>query len=188
VHGIASAGDVKSAGSVGWRSIVYFEVVSTIVLAIDLVAGNLLQRGKAPMSVTVGALPASAAKAAPQGFTEFVMHIVPDNFIGAFTKGELLQVVVLAALVGIGLLAIRDSRFANAVAYAYSRRAPECRTRRPTRRRRWLMNVCALQRTAPLDTSRKRHPAERSPLRGPGTVTTFPLGLASLRARIPCHS
>ncbi|SAL09571.1 C4-dicarboxylate transporter DctA [Caballeronia peredens] len=110
VHGIASAGDVKSAGRVGWRSIVYFEVVSTIALAVGLLAGNLLQTGKAMTSVTVGSVPVTAAKAAPQGFTEFVMHVVPDNFIGAFAKGELLQVVVLAVMVGIGILAIPERR------------------------------------------------------------------------------
>jgi aerobic C4-dicarboxylate transport protein len=110
VHGIASAGDVKSAGRVGWRSIVYFEVVSTIALMFGLLAGNLLQTGKGMTHVTVGAVPATAAHAAPQGFTEFVMHVVPDNFIGAFARGELLQVVVLAVMVGIGILAIPESR------------------------------------------------------------------------------
>lgn len=110
VHGIASAGDVKSAGRVGWRSIVYFEVVSTIALAVGLLAGNLLQTGKGMTAVTPGTAPVIAAKAAPQGFTEFVMHLVPDNFIGAFAKGELLQVVVLAVMVGVGILAIPESR------------------------------------------------------------------------------
>lgn len=110
VHGIASAGDVKSAGRVGWRSIVYFEVVSTIALAVGLLAGNLLQTGKGMTAVTPGTAPVIAAKAAPQDFTEFVMHLVPDNFIGAFAKGELLQVVVLAVMVGIGILAIPESR------------------------------------------------------------------------------
>ena len=110
VHGIASAGDVKSAGRVGWRSIVYFEVVSTIALMVGLLAGNLLQTGKGMTSVAVGSVPAAATKAAPQGFSEFIMHIVPDNFIGAFAKGELLQVVVLAVMVGIGILAIPERR------------------------------------------------------------------------------
>ncbi|MFP4592524.1 cation:dicarboxylase symporter family transporter [uncultured Ralstonia sp.] len=110
VHGIASAGDVRSAGRVGWRSIVYFELVSTIALAVGLLAGNLLQLGKGMTAVTAGAMPAIAAKAAPQGFHEFVMHLVPDNFIGAFARGELLQVVVLAVMVGIGILAIPESR------------------------------------------------------------------------------
>ncbi|OLL28608.1 dicarboxylate/amino acid:cation symporter [Burkholderia sp. SRS-W-2-2016] len=110
VHGIASAGDVRSAGRVGWRAIVYFEVVSTIALMVGLFAGNVLQIGKDMTAVTVGAVPPTAAKAAPQGFTGFVMHLVPDNFVGAFVKGELLQVVVLAVMVGIGILAIPERR------------------------------------------------------------------------------
>jgi aerobic C4-dicarboxylate transport protein len=110
VHGIASAGDVKSAGRVGWRSIVYFEVVSSIALVVGLLAGNLLKIGEGMSTVASGAVPPAAAKAAPQGFLEFMMHIVPDNFVGAFVKGELLQVVVLAVMVGIGILAIPEGR------------------------------------------------------------------------------
>lgn len=112
VHGIASAGDIKSAGRVGWRAIVYFEIVSTFALILGLVAGNVLQTGKGMSTVAAGAgaVPAAAAKAAPQGFLEFIHHIVPDNFIGAFTKGELLQVVVLAVMTGIGILAIPDGK------------------------------------------------------------------------------
>jgi len=111
VHGIASAGDVKSAGRVGWRSIVYFEVVSTIALMMGMFAGNLLEIGQGMSTVATGAAPPAAAKAAaPQGFLEFMAHIVPDNFVGAFAKGELLQVVVLAVMVGIGILAIPEGR------------------------------------------------------------------------------
>jgi len=113
VHGIASAGDVKSAGRVGWRSIIYFEVVSTVALMVGLLAGNLLQIGKGMTSVAVKAMPAATTKVVPQGFAEFVMHLVPDNFIGAFVKGELLQVVVLAVMVGIGILAIPEGRRAR---------------------------------------------------------------------------
>jgi aerobic C4-dicarboxylate transport protein len=111
VHGIASAGDVKSAGRVGWRSIVYFEIVSTFALILGLVAGNVLMIGEGMSTVASGAVvPAAAAKAAPQGFLEFVAHLVPDNFIGAFTRGELLQVVVLAVMTGIGILAIPERK------------------------------------------------------------------------------
>jgi aerobic C4-dicarboxylate transport protein len=110
VHGIASAGDVKSAGRVGWRSIVYFEAVSTIALMVGMLAGNILKIGSHMSPVTTGAAPPAVAKAAPQGFLEFMAHIVPDNFVGAFAKGELLQVVVLAVMVGIGILAIPEGR------------------------------------------------------------------------------
>ncbi|MCP3018356.1 cation:dicarboxylate symporter family transporter [Cupriavidus basilensis] len=110
VHGIASAGDVKSAGRVGWRSIFYFEVLSTIALVVGMLAGNLLQIGKGMTTVATGAAPPVVAKAGPHGFVEFMAHIVPDNFVGAFAKGELLQVVVLAVMVGIGILAIPEGR------------------------------------------------------------------------------
>jgi len=110
VHGIASAGDIKSAGRVGWRSILYFEIVSTIALMLGLLAGNLLPIGEGMAAATGGAVPPAVAKAAPQGFLEFMLHIVPDNFVGAFAKGELLQVVVLAVMVGIGILAIPVGR------------------------------------------------------------------------------
>lgn len=114
VHGIASAGDVKSAGRVGWRAILYFEVISTIALVVGLLAGNLLGIGKGMSTVAGGAVaPAATKAAAPQGFLEFMAHIVPDNFVGAFAKGELLQVVVLAVMVGIGILAIPDARRAR---------------------------------------------------------------------------
>lgn len=111
VHGIASAGDVRSAGRVGWRSIVYFEAVSTLALVLGLAAGNLLEIGKGMANAFHGVTaPAAAKAAAPQSFLEFMAHIVPDNFLGAFVKGELLQVVVLAVMVGIGILAIPEQR------------------------------------------------------------------------------
>ncbi|WP_321816731.1 MULTISPECIES: cation:dicarboxylate symporter family transporter [unclassified Paraburkholderia] len=112
VHGIASAGDARSAGRVGWRSLVYFEGVSTIALAVGLLAGNLFQTGKGMTAIAAHAVSTAApAKAPPpQTFSAFVMHLVPDNFIGAFAKGELLQVVVLAVMVGIGILAIPEAR------------------------------------------------------------------------------
>jgi len=110
VTGIASAGDIKSAGRVGWRSIVYFEVVSTIALGVGMLAGNLLKLGSHMNHASGSAVPIAAAKSEPQSFSAFLMHIVPDNFIGAFAKGELLQVVVLAVMVGIAILAIPEAR------------------------------------------------------------------------------
>lgn len=110
VHGIASAGDVKSAGRVGWRAILYFEAISTLALVVGLLAGNLLGIGKgmAPSAMTAAASAVGAV--APQGIAEFIAHIVPDNFVGAFAKGELLQVVVLAVMAGIAILAIPEGR------------------------------------------------------------------------------
>ncbi len=116
VHGIASAGDIKRVGKVGWRALVYFEVVSTIALAIGLVWGNLLDIGSGmhdahPNSATASAAAAVLAKGhAPGSTMEFIYGIFPDNFVGAFAGGQLLQVLVISVLFGFALLALKPER------------------------------------------------------------------------------
>ncbi|WP_110973334.1 MULTISPECIES: cation:dicarboxylate symporter family transporter [Pseudomonas] len=116
VHGIASAGDIKRVGKVGWRALVYFEVVSTIALAIGLIWGNLLEIGSGmhdahPNSATASAAAAALAKGhAPGSTMEFIYGIFPDNFVGAFAGGQLLQVLVIAVLFGFALLALKHER------------------------------------------------------------------------------
>ncbi len=116
VHGIASAGDIKRVGKVGWRALVYFEVVSTIALAIGLVWGNLLDIGSGmhdahPNSATATAAAAALAKGhAPGSTLEFIYGIFPDNFVGAFAGGQLLQVLVISVLFGFALLALKQER------------------------------------------------------------------------------
>ncbi|CDH79546.1 C4-dicarboxylate transporter DctA [Pseudomonas aeruginosa] len=116
VHGIASAGDIKRVGKVGWRALVYFEVVSTIALAIGLAWANLLDIGSGmhdahPNSATSAATAAALAKGhAPSSTMEFIYGIFPDNFVGAFAGGQLLQVLVISVLFGFALLALKEDR------------------------------------------------------------------------------
>src|SRR2546426_10066455 len=84
VHGIASAGDVKSAGRVGWRSIGYFEVVSTIALLLGLLAGNLLPIGAGMSLGASRAGPPAPAQAAPQGLVRFILHLRAGHLVWAF--------------------------------------------------------------------------------------------------------
>jgi aerobic C4-dicarboxylate transport protein len=117
VVGIAAAGDVKRVGKVGLISILYFEIVSTVALALGLLFGNLIGIGKgfghitAPAAATKGA--EAAAKAAATShttFDQFLLNVFPDNFIGAFARGELLQVLVIGLIFGFGLLALSPER------------------------------------------------------------------------------
>jgi aerobic C4-dicarboxylate transport protein len=116
VHGIASAGDLRRVGKVGWRALVYFEVVSTIALAIGLAWGNLLDIGSGmqdahPSSATSAAAAAAVAKGhAPASTMDFIYGIFPDNFVGAFAGGQLLQVLVISVLFGFALLALKVER------------------------------------------------------------------------------
>lgn len=116
VQGIASAGDIKRVGKVGVRAIIYFEVVSTLALAIGLLWGNLLDigadmHGAHPNSAATAAANAAVAKAhAPASTMEFIYSIFPDNFVGAFSGGQMLQVLVISVVFGFALLALKPER------------------------------------------------------------------------------
>ncbi|ADI11200.1 sodium:dicarboxylate symporter [Streptomyces bingchenggensis BCW-1] len=110
VMGIASAGDLKKASRLGFLALIYFEVVSTIALLLGLLAANLFGVGKDAGGLTSGGRGTAQAPSAGEGehgVLAFLRDIVPDNFVGAFSSGQLLQVVVLAVLFGIGLLALK---------------------------------------------------------------------------------
>ncbi len=107
VVGIASMKSMRSVGKVGGLAILYFEVASTIALVIGLVVVNLVGPG-----VGMGIHPSAADAAAVAGYTEpgkmkgtvqFLLDIIPDAFVGAFARGELLPVLLLAILFGFAL-------------------------------------------------------------------------------------
>ena len=117
VVGIVAAGDIKRVGKVGLIAILYFEIVSTVALALGLMFGNAIGVGKglgqitAPAAATKGA--EAAAKAAASShttFDQFLLNVFPDNFLGAFARGELLQVLVIALIFGFGLMALSPER------------------------------------------------------------------------------
>lgn len=112
VHGIAGMQDMKKVGRVGGKALLYFEIVSTLALAIGLVVANVAQPG-AGFNADVSTLDAKAiegytAKAHAQTTTEFVLNIIPSTFVDAFAKGDILQVLLLAILFGFSLAAMGD--------------------------------------------------------------------------------
>jgi aerobic C4-dicarboxylate transport protein len=103
--GIAHMGDLKAVGRLGVRTLVYFEVMSTFALAVGLGVGELLHPGRGfnidPATLDPKAVADYAAKAAHgQGVVDYLMHLIPDTFLGAFAAGDLLQVLVIAVLTG----------------------------------------------------------------------------------------
>jgi aerobic C4-dicarboxylate transport protein len=103
--GIAHMGDLKAVGRLGVRTLVYFEVISTFALVVGLAVGELLHPGQGfnidPATLDPKAVADYAAKAAHgQGVVDYLMHLIPDTFLGAFAGGDLLQVLVIAVLTG----------------------------------------------------------------------------------------
>ena len=108
VTGIASMHDMRKVGRVGGKALLYFEVVSTVALAIGLLAAHLLQPGKGfnvdPSTLDASAVSGYAAQATHgEGLAGFFMHIIPDTFVGAFTQGDILPVLLIAMLFGSAL-------------------------------------------------------------------------------------
>jgi len=108
VLGIVAAGDLKKVGRIGFKALIYFEIVSTVVLAISMVLANYSGVGENMHLVPDAAAQASAAqqygKAAAPTFSAFLASMTPDSFVGALTGHSLLQVVVLAIAFGAAVL------------------------------------------------------------------------------------
>src|SRR5260221_7544381 len=107
VHGIGSMRDLKKVGRVGVKTLFYFEAVSTLALALGLIVGQLLQPGKG-FNIDVASLDPKAVasyvtQAKEVGIVAHLLAIIPDTFIGAFAKGDLLQVLLISVLSGFAI-------------------------------------------------------------------------------------
>ena len=112
VTGIAGHGDLKAIGRIGIKSLVYFEVVTTLALVVGLVAINLSQAGR---GLTVPAAPAAvetASHAAPpaEHWQDFLLHVFPENIARSVAEGQILQVAVFAVFFGIALAGLNAQR------------------------------------------------------------------------------
>ena len=110
VSGLSSMSDLRKLGRIGWKSLVYFEVVSTIALVIGLVVANVLQPGAnihaVAATLDTKAVAAYTATVTEHGAIPFLMNIIPETFVGAFASGEVLQMLFLAILFGIVLASL----------------------------------------------------------------------------------
>ena len=107
--GIAHISDARKVGRVGLKAILYFEVVSTFALAIGLVTGNLLRPGAGfSGGADQAAVAAYAKQAGAENPVQFVLNIIPDSVVGAFARGDILQVLLFSILFGFALLALGE--------------------------------------------------------------------------------
>jgi aerobic C4-dicarboxylate transport protein len=115
VHGIASVQDLGKVGRLGLKSLVYFEVVSTVGLLVGFILTNVFQPGAGlDLASATGGAPAVATvasastEAARFTFVNFLSSIIPTTLVGAFAQGDILQVLLVSLLVGTALkLALR---------------------------------------------------------------------------------
>jgi aerobic C4-dicarboxylate transport protein len=108
VVGIAQMGAMKEVGRIGLRALIYFEVVSTLALAIGLVVVNVLEPGAGiafdPATADLQSVSAYTNASRQLNGVDFILHIIPDTMVSAFSQGEIIQVLFIAILVGLAML------------------------------------------------------------------------------------
>jgi len=109
ITGIAGHGNLKAVGRIGWKSLLYFEVVTTIALFIGVAAIDLSHAGVG-ISGSVTANSVAAQPAAPIHWDEFVLHIFPENIAKSIAENQVLQVAVFGVLFGIALARISEAK------------------------------------------------------------------------------
>src|SRR5450755_2185625 len=109
VTGIAGMQDLRKVGRVGGKALLYFEIVSTLALAVGFLVGNLVHPGSGfnvdPTKLDTHAVAEYAGQAKAQTVTDFLMHIIPTTVVDAFAKGDILEVVFVSILFGFAMSA-----------------------------------------------------------------------------------
>jgi proton glutamate symport protein len=109
VVGIAGHGDLKGVGRIGIKSLIYFEVVTTLALAIGLIAINLSKAGVG-LTLTASTTLTNVAAAPPTHWDDFLLHIFPENLAKSIAEGQILQVAVFAVFFGIALSSLSEAK------------------------------------------------------------------------------
>jgi len=106
VNGIAGHNDLKLIGRLGWKSILYFEIVSTLALFIGLLAINISKAGSGVVLPAVANAPDAVVKA--HSWSGFLLNMFPENIAKSVFDGNILQVVVFSIIFGIAVAKLSD--------------------------------------------------------------------------------
>ena len=112
ILGIAKMNDMTRVGRVALKTLIYFEVLTTVALIIGLVMVNLWQPGAgmniSASSLDTGSVKGYIAQTQTQGVVPFLLNIIPGTVVGALTDGNILQVLFLSVIFGATLVALGD--------------------------------------------------------------------------------
>jgi proton glutamate symport protein len=110
VVGIAGHGDLKGVGRMGVKTLVYFEVVTTLALGIGLLAINITKAGVGLTLPAAANVVQAVATPPPTHWDDFLLHIFPENLAKSIAEGQILQVAVFAVFFGIALATLSEAK------------------------------------------------------------------------------
>jgi len=110
--GIAGMKDLRKVGRVGGKALLWFEAMTTLALVIGLAIAHLVRPGDgihaSAERLDTGVLDKTLSGARPHGLVEHLLAIIPDSFVGAFVGGDVLQILLLAVLMGTALAGLGE--------------------------------------------------------------------------------
>src|SRR5579862_8908786 len=109
VTGIAGHGNLRSVGRIGLKSLIFFEVVTTLALLIGVGAIDISRAGEG-LTLPVTPEIALAQNAAPMHWDDFLLHVFPENIAKSVAENQILQVTVFALLFGIALALLPEMK------------------------------------------------------------------------------
>jgi len=114
VHGVASMSDMRKLGRVGVKTLVYFEIVSTLALVIGLIVVNVFKPGAGfdidPKTLDPQIGQTYSQKAHSMDLVSFFLNIIPNTLFDAFVSGDLLQVLLVSGLTAFAIMFMRERR------------------------------------------------------------------------------
>jgi proton glutamate symport protein len=119
ITGVAGHGDLKGVGRIGVKSLIYFEVVTTIALFLGVGAINLSRAGVG-LNFSGAAATAAAQNAAPMHWDEFLLRVFPESIVKSLAENQILQVAVFALIFGIALAKISAAKRAPVLSFCES--------------------------------------------------------------------
>jgi len=124
ITGIAGHGDLRGVGRIGLKSLIYFEVVTTIALFLGVAAINITRAGEGlawwSSPATSAQLTSTTPAAAPLRWDEFLLHVFPENIVKSAAENQILQVAVFAILFAIALTQVAEPTRAPILRFAES--------------------------------------------------------------------
>lgn len=112
IMGIAGIGDIKKLGSIGLKTIIYFEIITTLAIVIGVALANLFRPGSgidmSVLSKTDISVYEQATSEIQSNLIDTVLSLIPSNIIESMAKGDMLPVIFFSVIFGLGLAALPD--------------------------------------------------------------------------------
>src|SRR3984885_3832051 len=119
VTGISGHGNLRSVGRIGLKSLIYFEVVTTLALFLGVAAINISRAGEG-LAISQTAPVSQQPSTAPLRWDDFLLHIFPENIAKSVAENQILQVAVFAVLFGIALARVSEAKRAPMLSFCES--------------------------------------------------------------------